>query len=102
MTLRKRYSKDQSVCRVRFLLEKELCPNAKTVHLVGEFNEWNQTATPMRRLKNGSFSITLMLKTGREYQYRYLINGILWETDWRADKSVLTVFGHAENSVLVI
>jgi 1,4-alpha-glucan branching enzyme len=101
MTLYKRYLNGDE-CRVKFVLEKELCPGAKTVHLVGDFNQWDKQASPMKRLKDGSFSISLSLKAGREYHFRYLIDSIFWETDWHADKNVPTVFGDSENSVVVL
>ena len=101
MTLYKRYLKNNH-CTVKFVIEKELCPDAKTVHLVGDFNKWDRHACPMNQLKNGSFSIFIRLETGREYRFRYLIDGRIWETDWRADKHVPTIFGDTENSVVVV
>jgi 1,4-alpha-glucan branching enzyme len=101
MTLQKRYLKGKK-CRVKFILEKELCPGAGTVHLVGDFNQWDKQASPMHRQKDGSFSLFLNLRTGREYHFRYLIDSILWETDWHADKHVPTIFGDSENSVVVL
>ena len=101
MTLDKQYLKGDE-CRVKFVLEKELCPGAKTVHLVGDFNQWDKQACPMNRLKDGSFSISMDLKRGREYQFRYLIDSVLWETDWHADKHVPTIFRDSENSVVVL
>jgi 1,4-alpha-glucan branching enzyme len=40
--------------------------SAKTAHLVGEFNNWTYFSTPMKKLKNGAFTATLDLETGRE------------------------------------
>lgn len=101
MTLRKRYLKGKD-CQVKFVLEKELCPGARTVHLVGDFNQWDKRSCPMHRLKDGSFSVSVRLKTGKEYHFRYLIDGCQWETDWHADKHVPTIFGDSENSVVVL
>ena len=102
MSIKKQYLKDKSVCKVTFSLPKKAAASAKTVHLVGEFNNWDEKATPMKKLKNGSFSITLKLDTGREYQFRYLIDGTEWENDWNANKYVPTQFGDSENSVVVV
>ncbi|MBN1779492.1 isoamylase early set domain-containing protein [bacterium] len=102
MGLKKRILKNGSTCKVVFTIEKDICPGAGTVNLVGDFNEWNKTATPMKRMENGSFSVALNLNTGNEYQFRYLIDGETWENDWHADKYVPTIFGDVENSVVVV
>ena len=56
----------------------------------------------MKRLKNGGFVATLDLDPGHEYEYRYLLDGKVWENDWQADKYVPTQFGDTENSVVVV
>ncbi len=55
-------------------------PEAKTVYLVGEFNNWNPYADRMIKRK-GAFQKTLSLDTG-EYQYKFLIDG-----EWHSDPS---------------
>ncbi|HEX9972450.1 MAG TPA: isoamylase early set domain-containing protein [bacterium] len=102
MALEKKYLEDSSLCKVTFSLSKEIAKLAKTVHLVGEFNDWDEKATPMKQLKDGSFSVTLDLERGREYQFRYLIDHKIWENDWNADKYALTHFGDCDNSVVVV
>jgi 1,4-alpha-glucan branching enzyme len=87
------------VCKVTFRLPKETAPNAKTVHLVGEFNNWD-TTTPMRRLKNGAFTVTLDLETGRAYQFRYLVDGTDWENDQQADGYAPSPYPGTQNSVI--
>ncbi len=102
MSLAKKYLKSKPLCKVTFSLPKNAAAQATSVHLVGEFNDWNVTACPMKKLKNGSFKVVLDLECGREYQFRYLINETLWENDWNADKYVPTPFGNAENSVVAV
>lgn len=60
---------------------------ADTIHLVGDFNDWNTTATPLH-LGDSCWSVTLDLEPGRSYQYRYLMNNTEWVTDWQADSFV--------------
>lgn len=101
--LKKRYVKSRKVCKVTFELPKAELPKAveaKSVHLVGEFNDWNPTATPMERSKKGVFRATLELEPGREYQFRYLINGEHWYNDWHADGYVPGGLGE-DNCVVV-
>jgi len=102
MSLKKQYLKNKSQCKVTFKLSKDIVGNAKSVHLVGEFNNWSRKATPMKKFKEGSFSLTINLESGREYQFRYLLNGINWENDWQADKYVPTDIPGVENSVVVL
>lgn len=101
MIVKKQYLTTRPVCKVVFGIPAEIAHGADVVCLVGDFNNWNQTATPMKKLKNGSFSITIDLETGREYQFRYLIGGKYWENAWNADKYVSTPFGDNYNSVII-
>ncbi len=102
MTLTKRFLNSSPVCKVTFRLSKSVVQSAAHVHLVGEFNQWNILATPMKRLKNGDFTLTLDLEPNRAYQFRYLINQVRWENDENADKYVPTPFGDCDNSVVVV
>ena len=43
----------------------------------------------------------MRLEAGREYEFRYLVDGTVWHNDWYADKYVTNVFG-SENSVIVL
>ncbi|UCE07270.1 MAG: isoamylase early set domain-containing protein [bacterium] len=63
---------------------------------------WDTKAIPLKKLKNGSFTVTIDLETERGYQFRYLIDGKIWENDWEADKYVPTHFGDSDNSVVII
>lgn len=100
--MKKRYLKTRPLCRVCFELPKEAVANCKKVCVVGEFNNWNTRATPLKRRKDGSFAVTIDLPTGREYQFRYLLDGTVWENDWNADKYVPTCYEGYENSVVVV
>ena len=96
--LKKQALKTRSVCKVTFSLPAQV--QGETVFLVGDFNNWQEDATPMKRNKDGSFSITLELETGKEYQFRYLVNGSEWHNDWQADRYVPNPFS-GDNSVIV-
>ena len=100
--MKKQYLKHKNVCKVTFSLPKEATKSAKSVHLVGEFNNWEVSATPMKKMKDGSFQAIMQLEPGRSYQFRYLIDGEKWENDWTADHYVPSSFGAAENSVVVV
>lgn len=102
MSLQKRYVKTRGISKVTFRLPAEAAQAAAQVALVGDFNDWNPVATPMTRLRNGEYKITLDLEPGREYGYRFLIDGRIWENDDEADKYAPSGFADAENSVVVV
>ncbi len=97
----KEYLKYKNVCRVTFRLPKVAVHGAESVCVVGDFNNWNIYADPMKKLKNGDYTIKLDLEKGREYQFRYLIDDARWENEWNADKYVRSHYGDSDNSVVV-
>ncbi len=102
MSISKKYSKDGKVCSVTFKLTRDMAAAGRIVHLVGEFNDWRIHHTPLKRLKNGDFTVTLELEAGRDYQFRYLIDDATWINDWKADKYVCSRYGNCHNSVVVV
>jgi 1,4-alpha-glucan branching enzyme len=82
--LSKNYTKSGKLCRVTFRLPAEV--EAESAMLCGDFNDWDPQAQPMKRLKDGSFSATVSLPTGRVYRFRYLLDGSRWENAWEADE----------------
>ena len=100
--IKKEYLKSKKNCKVTFRLPRIAAPDADSVFIVGDFNDWNMYANPMKKLKKGDFTLTLNLEPGKEYQFRYLIDGSTWENDWNADKYVKSPFGDSENSVIVV
>lgn len=86
---------------VKFRLPQAAASNSKNVYVVGDFNNWDTNASPMKKLENGDYSIKLDLEPGREYQFRYLIDGSRWENDRNADKYVRSPYGDCYNSVVI-
>ena len=82
--------------KVTFVLPPH--PHADHVHVVGEFNHW-QASTPMKRDKEGRWRATVELEPGKDYQFRYLVDGNHWVNDEAADRYVPGPFG-ADNCVL--
>lgn len=101
MALKKVYSADGKKCKVTFIVEKAAAQEAATVSLAGDFNSWSSTETSLKKAKDGSFSVTLELDAGKEYQYRYLMDGKRWENDWKADKYIPAPFSNTDNSVVI-
>ncbi|NOX32272.1 MAG: glycoside hydrolase [Deltaproteobacteria bacterium] len=102
MSIKKQYLKKKPLCKITFRLQKEEVNNeTKKIHVVGEFNKWDKNATQMKCYKNGSFSATIDLDLNREYQFRYLVNGVDWENDRDADTYVHCPYGNCDNSVII-
>jgi len=98
--IKKKYLK-RGVVKVDFILPDAIAADADSAYLVGDFNNWDEQATPMTQLKSGSFKITLDLEPNREYQFRYLVNGNQWQNDPQADGSAVNPFGGV-NSILTL
>lgn len=94
--IKKQYLK--TACKVTFTLPIDAAANS--VHLVGDFNGWDRTATPLEQKKK-IYQVTLKLEPGREYQFLYLLDGETWRAEDEADRQDPNPYaGH--NSVLVL
>lgn len=87
------------LCKVTFELPAEV--EANEAYVCGEFNDWSDTATPLKRGKDGTFAVTVALEAGRRYRFRYLLDDGRWENDWTADDYVTNDFG-GEDSVVEV
>ncbi len=97
--IQKRYVESRNICEVTFRLPGEASLKARKVTVVGDFNNWEKEATPLKRQENGDFTTILELDAGKEYRFRYLIDGQRWENDWYADKYVKSPYD-VEDSVV--
>jgi 1,4-alpha-glucan branching enzyme len=51
-------------------------PHAKTVSLVGDFNQWNPAANPMKQMPDRCWLLQVELKHGH-HRYAFLVDGVL-------------------------
>jgi len=100
--LKKKYEADGASCNVSFVIKADVAEGFQTASVVGDFNNWDVTAHPMKRSKKGDFEARLLLAAGKEYQFRYYIDGERWVNDWNADKYNETPYGDAENCVVIV
>ena len=77
-----------------------VAPSATRVALVGEFNDWDATATPMARAAGGAWHVALPLANGR-HVYAFVVDGSSWVADPQAPLAPERWFG-ARNSVLLV
>jgi len=101
MSLKKQFLKTKPVCKVTFILANDIAVSAKKVNLSGDFNNWDIESIPMKKAKSGEFTASIELEKGKEYQFKYLIDGREWINEKEADKFVPNEF-QSENSVIVI
>ncbi len=80
-----------------------VAPQAASVSLVGDFNDWDPTRAPMRSARGGVWATVVSLAPGR-YRYAFLVNGVEWRADpaapavrddeFGSPSSVVTIGGH--------
>ena len=99
--IKKQFLKSKPVCKVTFRLPKEAAPGARTVSVVGDFNNWNVKQSRMKKMSNGDYTLTLPLPCSGEYHFRYLVDAEKWENDWFADKYIPNEYGE-DNSVVMV
>ena len=73
---------------------------AREVTLVGDCNGWKPDATPLTRLENGLWTVTLALAPGR-HVYAFVLDGTLVMADPRAPKAGDADYGR-EGSVVMV
>ncbi|MFZ4547627.1 MAG: isoamylase early set domain-containing protein [Bacteroidales bacterium] len=97
MIEKRQFLKTKPVCKVTFKFKAE----AENLTLVGDFNGWDETANPMKKAKDGTFSVSVEMESGIEQQFRYLADGKIWLNDEAADKYTISSLG-SENSVVIL
>ncbi|GAB4278222.1 MAG: hypothetical protein Kow0080_29690 [Candidatus Promineifilaceae bacterium] len=70
-----------------------------SAYLVGDFNNWDNRATPMTRTENGRWQVTLQLEPNTYYHFQYLINQQCKVNDEGADGYVKKSSGQAVSVV---
>jgi hypothetical protein len=77
---------------------------ASTVSIVGDFNQWNAEATPMRRIENtNAWTVTVPLAAGRHLYSFFAVgaDGEKWLADPNAPAAPDDGFGRVNSVVLV-
>lgn len=74
--------------------------SASSVAIVGDFNDWQENASPLHRVRDGVWAITIPLAPGR-YHYTFVVDGTRWEADPLAPRTIEDDFGRP-NSVITV
>lgn len=88
-----------TAARVTFSLP--LCDTAGSVSVVGDFNDWDPAAHPLKKRSNGTRSVSVELPVGSTYQFKYLTDDGTWFCEPAADGEFWNEFA-TTNSVLQV
>lgn len=75
-------------------------PEARSVAVAGDFNDWNPAVHPLARREGGLWVARVPLPVGR-YEYTFVVDGSTWTPDPAAPPAPGGDFG-TTNSVLVV
>ncbi len=100
MSLIKKHLKTRPACKATFTLAADMAQNSECVCLTGDFNDWRDDSLPMKKKKDGSWSLEIELEPGREYQFLYHLGEKAYLNDDAPDASVPNPFGTGENSII--
>lgn len=86
-----------TLVKVTFIVSEQECDLA--VSVVGDFNDWNPMALPLRKRSNGTKSVSIELPPGTSYRFKYLAEGGVWFCD-----STTETYGDGDeaDSILVL
>jgi 1,4-alpha-glucan branching enzyme len=97
--IRKSRTESEDTVRVTFEIPGSVW--AERINLVGDFNGWDRDNLPFTLDRDGNWVVELDLQRGRQYRFRYLINGDYWGYDWHADKHTPRPDGQSD-SILIL
>jgi len=78
-----------------------VAPHASSVALVGDFNNWDPKATPLRAASTGGvWSVEVPVQPGR-HLYAFVVDGTVWRPDPAAPKATGEDFGEPNSALTV-
>jgi hypothetical protein len=75
-------------------------PADSAVALVGDFNDWDPRATPLRATSDSLWSVVVPLRPGR-YRYTFIVDGTSWRRDPLAPPALEDDFGTPTSVITV-
>jgi len=103
MSIKKKYSKNKKLCKVTFQISKEMGDQFSKVSVVGDFNNWDPSANYFSETeKDGSYSVSVMLESNQEHQFRYLGDGVNWFNEPDANMEIESFYPGFHNSVVIV
>lgn len=78
-----------------------VAPYASSVALVGDFNNWDPKATPLRAATGGGvWSVEVPIQPGR-HLYAFVVDGTVWRPDPAAPQATGEDFGEPNSALIV-
>jgi hypothetical protein len=78
-----------------------VAPHASSVALVGDFNNWDPKATPLRAASTGGvWSVEVPIQPGR-HLYAFVVDGTMWRPDPAAPPATGEDFGEPNSALTV-
>lgn len=96
MAITKQFLKTKPVCKVTFNIPAD----AEKLSVVGDFNNWDASAAPLKKLKSGNFKGQLNLEKGQSYEFKYVTDENQYFNDNQADSYQFNEYAGSENGVL--
>jgi len=79
-----------------------VAPHASSVALVGDFNDWDPKATPLRAASTGGvWSVEVPVPPGR-HLYAFVVDGTVWRPDPAAPQATGEDFGEPNSALTVV
>lgn len=78
-----------------------VAPQAASVALVGDFNDWDPARSPMQTAHGGGVWATVVRLAPGRYRYAFLVNGVEWRADPGAPAAKDDEFGTPSSVVTV-
>lgn len=78
-----------------------VAPEARSVALVGDFNDWDTAATPLRAASGQVWTVEVPLEPGR-HRYAFVVDGEEWAADPAAPRAPGADFGAPSSVVTVV
>jgi hypothetical protein len=82
---------------VRFVF---MAPQASSVAMVGDFNNWDRSVTPLRRSGGGTWTVSVPLPSG-PHQYAFIVDSSVWTPDPASTTTVSDDFGTLTSVIAV-
>lgn len=101
MSIKKSFNSAKGTYKVTFTLPAEATNGSKNVVVLGDFNNWESAKALNMKAGKGDFSASVDLAPGT-YEFRYLIDNLVWENDYQADNYVSSPFPGINNSVIFL
>jgi predicted flap endonuclease-1-like 5' DNA nuclease len=100
--MKKELVKNQAAYNVTFNYNVVPEHPVESVIVLGDFNEWSlEDGYELKKTKSGDFEGKFKIPAGRDYHFRYLVNGNRWANEKDADRFENSpLHPHIDNSVL--